>query len=247
MVTRSQIKEYASLKDSKARSESGLFIAEGHKTVREGLASECPCEIILVREGFFGHDEETDRMVSNRRVEVLDEGDFLKVAGTENPQGVVGIFGFRNLLTASLDAQHIIVLFDIADPRNVGTIIRSADWFGFPQLLVGETCVDIFNDKVVRSTMGSIFHCRYLRSADLLADLAALRPAYSVITADLDGVDYRQRATGGKSAFVFSNEARGPSEGILAITDQVVTIPGSGEAESLNVSCAASIVMAAAR
>jgi TrmH family RNA methyltransferase len=104
--------------------------------------------------------------------------------------------------------------------------------------------VDIFNDKVLRSTMGSIFHSRFLQSVDLAADLTALKAEYRIVTADLGGTDYRARKGGGKNAFVFSNEARGPSPAILELTDEIVTIPGGGQAESLNVSCAAAVIMA---
>lgn len=247
MVSKGELKRYASLKQRKARAESGLFLAEGHKLVREGLESGCPCEIAFVREGFFGDDEETDRLLSNRRVEILGEQEFRKLADTESPQGVVAVFDWRGLVAERPSAEDLVALFDLSDPRNLGTIVRSADWFGFPELVVGEGCVDLFNEKTVRSTMGSIFHCRYVLSKDLVAELAALRPEYRVVTADLGGTDYRRRRRGGKTVTVFSNEARGPSEAILGITDEVITIPGLGRAESLNVSSAASIVMAAWR
>ena len=247
MFTKSRLKFYASLKDRKARAESGLFIAEGHKIVQEGLRSGCPCEAAFVREGFFGDNEETDRLLSNQNVAVLGEKDFRRLTDTENPQGVLAVFDWRGLLAKSPVEENLIVLFDVADPRNMGTIIRSADWFGFLELVVGETCVDIFNEKVVRSTMGSIFHCRFILAADLAAELRGLKPEYRVVTADIGGLDYRKRRRGGKSAIVFSNETRGPSEAILALTDETITIPGSGLAESLNVSCAAAIIMAGYR
>ena len=247
MVNKSQLKFYASLKDRRARAETGLFIAEGHKAVQEGLKSGCPCEAAFVREGFFGENEETDRLLSNRTVEVLEERDFRRLANTESPQGVLAVFDRRGLLAPSPTERDLVVLYDLADPRNMGTIIRSADWFGFRDILVGETCVDIFNEKVVRSTMGSIFHCRFILAADLAADLRALKPEYRVLTADTGGVDYRNRKRGGKTAVVFSNETRGPSDAILALTDERITIPGFGRAESLNVSCAAAIILASYR
>jgi len=244
MVSKGSLKLYASLKERRVRAESGLFVAEGNKIVREGLASPCPCEAVFVREGFFGHDEETDRLLSARKVEVLGEQDFRRLSGTEHSQGVLAVFDYRCLLAPALAADRAIVLFDLADPRNMGTIIRSADWFGIHEIVVGETCVDIFNEKVVRSTMGSIFHCRFLMPSDLLAELGRLKGGYRLVTADMGGLDYRSLPRGGRSLYLFSNEARGPSEAILALSDAVVTIPGGGGAESLNVSCAAAIIMA---
>ncbi len=244
MTTKSRLKHYASLKDRKARAESHLFIAEGRKIVAEGLRSGCPCEAVFVRKGYLGGDEEMSRLLSGREMEVLDDLEFKKLSDTRNPQGILGIFDYRKLLVKDVAEETIIALFDVADPRNMGTIIRSADWFGIRELLIGESCVDLFNDKVVRSTMGSIFHNRFHLASDLLAALSALKPEYRVVTADIGGVDYRKRRKGGKSVFVFSNEARGPSEAMLAISDEIVTIAGKGRAESLNVSCAAAVIMA---
>jgi len=244
MATKSEMKRYASLKDRKARAESDLFIAEGRKIVTEGLRSGCPCENVFVRKGYLGGDEEMNRLLSGREMEVLDEQEFRKLSDTRNPQGILGIFDYRNLLVKDLAEDTIIALFDVADPRNMGTIIRSADWFGIREIVIGETCVDLFNDKVVRSTMGSIFHNRFHLASDLSSTLSALKPEYRIVTADIGGADYRKRRIGGKRVFVFSNEARGPSRDILEISDEIVTITGKGRAESLNVSCAAAIIMA---
>jgi len=244
VFSRSRLKLYSSLKEKKARQETGLFIAEGHKILKEGLQSSCPCEIVFVREGFFGQNDETDRLLSNQRVEVLDDQDFGKLAGTEASQGVVGIFDFRSLIVPRLEGRGIVALYDVADPRNLGTILRTADWFGLHDFLIGETCVDIFNEKVIRSTMGSVFHSRFFIAEDLIESLRSLKDTHRILTADLGGADYRSAAWGGSWAVVFSNEARGPSDAILALTDAILTIQGRGQAESLNVASAAAIILA---
>lgn len=239
------LKFYASLKQRKYRELSGLFLAEGRKLVEEGLRSACPCAAVFVREGFYGRHEETDALLSAAPAYLLAERDFDKLAETEHPQGLIGVFDWRGLCAEKPTAAVLPVLFDVADPRNMGTITRSADWFGFPEILLGETCVDPFNEKAVRSGMGSVFRMRHIRSADLVADLKKLKERYRIVAADLDGRDYRGFRGGPPSAFVFSNEARGPSEEILALSDDIATIPGSGRAESLSVAVAASIMLAA--
>jgi TrmH family RNA methyltransferase len=246
VITKNQLKFYAGLKERKARAETGLFLVEGHKVVGEGLKSACPCEAIFVRRGFSGRDGVTEELLHHPKATVLDPDDFNRLARTDNPQGMLGVFDYRPLLVKAVAAPDVLVLFDMADPRNMGTIIRTADWFGLREFVIGETCVDIFNEKVVRSTTGSIFHCRFVLADSLEAQLAAMRPEYRVVTADIGGVDYRRRQRGGKTALVFSNEARGPSEAILALTDEVITIPGGGRAESLNVAQAAAIIIASA-
>lgn len=241
------LKFFASLKTRKARLESGLFLAEGRKIVEEGLRSGCPCEAVFVREGFYGRHEDTDALLSTAHAVVLPERDFLKLADTEHPQGLIAAFGYGGLLSTEPSERFVPALFDIADPRNMGTIVRSADWFGFPELIVGETCVDPFNAKAVRSSMGSVFRTRFVQCEDLAASLRALKARYRIVVADLDGRDYREFKEAADSVFVFSNEARGPSDAILALADELATVPGSGGAESLSVAVAASVFMAGLR
>ncbi len=239
------LKFYASLKQRKAREESGLFLAEGRKVVEEGLRSGCPCDAVFVREGFYGRYEETDALLSGANAVLLSEREFDRLADTEHPQGLIGAFRSASLVVPEPAAPLLPALFDVADPRNLGTIVRSADWFGFPELLLGGTCVDPFNAKAVRSSMGSVFRTRFVLCEDLAARLAGLKERYRVLVADLDGRDYREFRDGLPSVLVFSNEARGPSAEILALADGIATIPGAGGAESLSVAIAASVFMAA--
>lgn len=242
MATKEEIKYYASLKQKKAREESGLFIAEGRKIVAEGLKSPCGCARLFVKAGAEKSDPEIAALVEGWSYEALGEADFNRISDTESSQGVIGIFDYRKLIIRKPSSEKLVALFDLSDPRNVGTITRTCDWFGLKELLIGETCVDLFNPKAVRSTMGSIFHCRYLMPESLAEDLASYKKSYRIITADIDGTDYRSFDYSGKGIYVFSNEARGPSDEILALSDALVTIPGAGKAESLNVACAASII-----
>ncbi|MFA6506323.1 MAG: RNA methyltransferase [Treponemataceae bacterium] len=244
MATKDEIKYYASLKQKKAREESGLFIAEGRKIVAEGLKSPCECARLFVKAGTPKSDPDVASLLEGWSYETLGELDFDRISDTENSQGVIGIFDYRKLIIQKPTADRLIALFDLADPRNMGTITRTCDWFGIKELLIGETCVDLFNPKTIRSTMGSIFHTRFILSKNLVDELGRYRETYKIVTADVAGTDYRAFDYSGKGIYVFSNEARGPSDGILAATDEVVTIPGGGKAESLNVASAASIIVA---
>jgi RNA methyltransferase, TrmH family len=242
-ITR-DLKFYSSLKLRKNRAESGLFLAEGRRVVEDGLRSGCPCEVVFVREGFFGKHEETDALLSVANTVILSDKDFMKLSDTEAPQGLIGVFQSKGLISKEPTAACLPALFDVADPRNLGGIVRSADWFGFTELLLGESCVDPFNGKAVRSSMGAVFRTRFLICEDLQKRLAELKSRYRIVVADLDGTDYREFGKDPDSIFVFSNEARGPSEGILALADDIATIPGSGRGESLSVAVAAAVMMA---
>ena len=239
-----ELKRHVALKERRTRQESRLFLAEGRKIVCEGLQSGCACPVVYVREGFFGQYEEADSLLSAANTVVLAERDFARLAQTEHPQGLIGVFDYSSLIVSEPAAQVLPVLFDIGDPRNVGNIIRTADWFGFHELLIGETCADPFGGKAVRSSMASIFRCR-LVLADALSDrLAELKKMYRIVVADLDGEDYRSFRPDRSTAVVFSNEARGPSAELLALADGIATIPGSGSAESLSVATAAAVMLA---
>ena len=243
MATRTEIKFYSSLKQRKNRAESRLFIAEGRKIVEEGLKSSCGCIGLFVEAGAAAKNPALEALIADQPYETLSAAEFGQISDTEHPQGILGVFDYEALLIERAVGPRIVALFDVADPRNMGTIIRSSDWFGIHELMIGETCVDPFNPKVVRSTMGSVFHNRFVFAPDLIAALKSYKSGYSLIAADMDGQDYRGFPYGERSILIFSNEARGPSEGILALTDGIVTIPGSGQAESLNVACAATVIM----
>jgi len=234
-----------SLKNRKTRYEHGLFLAEGRKIVTEGLQSGCPCQAVYVREGFFGHFEAVDSLLSTANTIILPEAEFRKLAETEQPQGLIGVFSFRELTIREPAGPVVPVLYDVADPRNVGNIIRCADWFGNNQIVIGETCADPFGSKAVRSSMGSIFRSKIVQPDNLESCLAELKKHYRLVVADLDGQDYRTFRDGKASALVFSNEARGPSAGLLALADCIATIPGAGQTESLSVASAAAIMLAA--
>jgi TrmH family RNA methyltransferase len=239
------IRFYAGLKQRRNRADSGLFLAEGRRLIEDGLRSGCPCEVVFVREGFFGRYPETDALLSLSNSVVLGERDFVRLSDTEHSQGLVAVFHSKGLVGDEPTVASLPTLFDVADPRNLGSIVRSADWFGFGELLLGESCVDPFNGKAVRSSMGAVFRTRFLLCDDLVARLAELKSRYRIVVADLDGQDYREFRNGPPAAFVFSNEARGPTAEILALADAIATIPGAGRGESLSVAVAAAVMLAA--
>ncbi len=244
MITKNEFKQYISLKQKNARVETGLFIAEGRNVVKEGILHNAVSEIIFITKDFLDVNSEFRQILKGRKTEILDDRDFERIADTDNPQGIVGIFQNKSLLTERITINRTIALYEINDPRNMGTIIRTADWFGIDEILISQGSVDVFNPKVIRSTMGSIFHVRIIITEDIKGALFELRSTgYKIAVADMGGTSYRSVRGLEKVAAVFSNEARGPSDSITALADIVATIPGNGSAESLNVACAASVIM----
>lgn len=172
------------------------------------------------------------------------------VSDTVTAQGVIAVVRQEHpsLQTVVQDAspESVLVALDgVGDPGNLGSIIRTADWFGAQGVLVGRQSVDLYNPKVVRSTMGSLFHLPVVQDVDLLAALSHARESgYTIYGADVDGETHFDRVRfANKAVLVLGNEAWGMSDAVRALTDVRVTIRRYGSAESLNVGVACGILL----
>jgi TrmH family RNA methyltransferase len=182
-------------------------------------------------------------------VKELGEVELNQVADTIHAQGVVAVVQQK---THTIDEEHLrraslIVAADgVSDPGNLGSIVRSSDWFAADMVLLGQGCVDLYNDKVVRSTVGSILHVPVVEGVDLPSALASIKESgFSVVAFSGDGKQtYAEHRPTEKQVVVFGNEAHGVSREVRGIADSVVRIPKYGKAESLNVGVACGIVLA---
>lgn len=253
-ATKAQIRHLRDLHRKKERAEAGTFLVEGVRLVREALASSSPME------GFYYTEAAaTDRAVmdlitlAGKRtpdVHRLSARDMDAVSDTTTSQGVIAEFRQHHppvdaVLRAGEEESVLVALDGVADPGNLGSIIRSADWFGVQGVLVGHQSVDLYNPKVVRSTMGSIFHLPVVPDVDLLAVLSRARAiGYTVYGADAAGEMHFDRMTfARKSVLVLGNEAWGLSDAVKGLTDVRVAIRRYGAAESLNVGVACGILL----
>lgn len=247
MISANKLKYYTSLLQKKYRDEESKFIAEGLKIVEEGLTSSYECEVVFLRKDFYIENISLHGLIKDKGIEVvsLSEKEFSRVSDSKSPQGISAVFikpaivspeGLKASVAASMDR--------IADPGNIGTIIRSCDWFGVKDLIIGKDNADIFNPKTIRSSMGSIFHLNLFFSSDLQESLTLLKKKdYKIITADLKGTDLFSYQFSKKCIIVFSSEAHGVSPEIKEISDTILTIPGFGKAESLNVASASAVIL----
>lgn len=177
------------------------------------------------------------------RVLLLEKGVLEKIADTVTPQPLLGVFACEELPLEEVgDASLVLVMVDVRDPGNFGTLVRSADAAGFSAVVTTTGTVDPYNPKAVRSSAGSIFHVPLVRGGEAASTLSALKAKGLRVVAttvrakrSFDAYDWRQ-----PSAVVVGNEANGlPSD--LVVTERV-HIPMAGRAESLNVSMAATLV-----
>lgn len=251
MLTTNEIKQFASLKQKKFRLEHGKYLIEGFHLIEECLSSPHGLEYIILRNDvdLQGHTAILEKIAQNKTiVEPLPEKLFNKLVDTESSQGIVGVVKRPDFKKANSNSELIIALDKVSDPGNLGTIIRTAYWFGVDQILLSEGCADPYNPKVVRSTQGGIFHCSITEDADLAVDLKKLETkGYSVYLFTLDSErslsQISKSSESGKSVLVFGSEAHGISNEIIEQGFEKVKIEGYSESESLNVAISAGIAM----
>ncbi len=237
------IKKISSLKQKKYRQLFGLFLAEGEKLCEELLKSRYVIDSLYISERFLiTNPEIIDFSKKNpQNVFTLSEKDFNKITDTQTPQGIAAtsfIIEDKPLLN-----NPFIVLDEISDPGNTGTIIRTADWFGFRQVFMSEGCADIYNPKTIRSSMGSLFNMKIIQSGDIRLFLKKHFADAVLYVSSLDeAVDIKEINVNNKLfGVVFGNESRGVSKELNEIADIKFKINGKGHAESLNVAVAAGI------
>ncbi|MGE5431861.1 MAG: TrmH family RNA methyltransferase [Syntrophomonadaceae bacterium] len=247
MLSKIELKYYASLLRKKIRIEEEKFLAEGRRMVEEGLHSVYKCEIVFASTHFRENNPDFMEQLTdlNLRIENVTNSDFLKLSDTENPQGVAAVFKMPDVKGNIGKSDLIVALENVSDPGNAGTIIRTSDWFGIKEVILSQNSVELYNPKVLRSSMGSVFHLHAFESPDFFETLRELKSkGYKILCADMEGEDVFGFNPKEKSVIVLSSEAQGPSEELLSLSDNVLSIPKLGRAESLNVASASAVMLA---
>ena len=243
------VKHVKKLKEKKYREEYGEFLVEGIKMIEEAIKEEAKIKQIVVCEdckNSGGIPKDLLYEIAKYDCIYVAEKVFTQMTDVSNPQGILAIIDKSVNKEAETDfkAELILVLDNIQDPGNMGTILRTADSINLKQILVSKGSSDVYNPKVVRSTMGAIFRVKVIECEDLVKTIKELKKhKINVYATDLRtdktiyDVDYK------KSAIVIGNEANGVSGEILDVADQKIKIPMLGETESLNAAVATSIVL----
>lgn len=232
-------KNLKKLKVKKYREIERLFLAEGRKFLE---FKEVP-KIVIFKEGV---SEETMALPEKYQCKqiVLSEKLFKELSSQENSQGVIICYNSKNQKLETL-GKNVLVLNRVTDPGNLGTIIRVADAAGFNDIILTKGSVDCYNEKTVRSSMGSILSVNiYYVEEEEIIELLKER-GYKVIATALekDSIPYTEMKLEEKNAFVFGNEGDGISQNILLKSDEKIIIPIYGSAESLNVAMATGIIL----
>lgn len=245
MLTENIRKHLKKLTQKKYRREFGEFIIEGIKGVEEALSSGLKIKMVILEED--KRSEIIMPLFVDAGPEVLyaNKNDIKEIKTTETFPGILAVVSMPQTKLTDFDfTQPILCLDGVKDPGNLGTIIRTADWFGIKNILLSEDCVDPYNEKVVRSTMGSIFRANILESDNILKDVIELKKEnYEVVGLQMEGENALETKFSAKSIFVFGSESHGISQTLQKFLDKSCTIPKIGEAESLNVGIAVGIVL----
>jgi TrmH family RNA methyltransferase len=237
----SQVKEALSLiEKKKTRRKEGKFVVEGEHLVIEAGPD---IEFIL-----YSADMQAVRAASGRGIQCyrISKKVFSLLTSVETPQGVLAVVKKKEYTVRDiLDRAGIIVLcVGVQDPGNLGTIIRGADAAGAAGVMLSRGTADLYNQKVIRSTMGSLFHLPVLKIDDLEETVRSFkRSKIKVVGADVSGKDYWRSDLSGPAALLIGNEGAGLPENVLKICDEVVKIPMPGKAESLNAAVSATVIM----
>ncbi len=235
MITKNQIKLIISLQQKKFRIEHRLFVAEGEKVIRELLNSKFELEHLYETDSIFD-----DLTITNHTK--INQSDLNKISSLATANNCLALFKIPKNELSNNDGL-IVVLDDIRDPGNLGTIIRLCDWFGVSELVCSLETVDVYNSKVVQATMGSltrvaINYCdlhKFLSNTDL--------PIFGTF---MDGNSIYKTNLPKKGIVVMGNEANGISEKLEKLIKNRLSIPRFGsiqKTESLNVATATAIVL----
>ena len=242
------IKHIKKLKDKKYRDESKEYIVEGIKMIEEAINEKADIKKIIICEDC----EKSESIPKELRYEIakhecvyVTDKIFESITGVVSPQGIIAIINKEKQIKQIDNTQEIIVVLDdIQDPGNLGTILRTVDSIGINQLIISKGTADPYNPKVVRSTMGAIFRVKIIESEDLLETLKEIKKQkYKLVVTSLQTdyslyeIDYNRKV------IVIGNEANGVKKEIQDIADEKIKIPMLGKTESLNASVATGIVL----
>ena len=243
MLSKARIKYIQSLYQKKFRDESEYFVIEGPKIVSEFIQS-VPQQIenIYSLHEWLHQEDSNLRLVNPASIAEIDESTLKSISNQMAPNQVLAIvkkweqnsqFDFENSLGLILDG--------IRDPGNLGTIIRIADWFGVNSILCSEDCVELYNPKVIQSTMGSILRVKV--AYENLDSWIETNENVKIYATAMDGKPIYEFKAVKEGAIVIGNEATGIRDSVIKKAHEIITIPSVGKAQSLNAAVATGIIL----
>jgi len=252
MLSKEKLKELLKLKTKKGRGQEGKFLVEGLRLCEEAADSFWSIESVLFN-SFFEQKTRGKKLLeklhnSNAKMIPVRSHDLEKLSDTVAAQGIICVV---KTMRHSIDdlwkrnSKLIIALDGIRDPGNVGTLIRSADALGVDGVILSDDTVELYNPKLVRSTMGSIFHLPIFDEVNLEKTIPELKKQkFRIFGTDVkEGKNLYDLNHSGKICLLIGSEAEGLNKDLLSLSDEIIHIPIYGKAESLNVAVAGGILL----
>lgn len=228
------------LHDRKGRNEHKLFLVEGEVSVLEFIESDYQLEVMYGSSEFFKDHSEVIRILGDKAIEV-SKSEIEKMGTLSSNDQAIAVFHQKALPEFVMGEEIVLVLSDVNDPGNLGTIIRIADWYGIKKIIASPTTVDVYNSKVISATKGS-----FARVQVYYQDLEQFFENHSgvpVLGADLHGENVHTFSFPVKGILLMGSESHGIHPTLKQYITQNVTIPKYGDAESLNVGVATAVIL----
>ncbi len=245
-ATNDKIKDIKKLiKSASYRREKGLYVVEGIRMFREIPPEDIAA--VYVSEGAYDKLKgELSLLVKEEDITFVADHVFSSMSDTNTPQGVMGLvrmrkIDFKDLISGQSD--FLLIAERLQDPGNLGTIIRTAEGAGATGIILSSDSVDMYNPKVIRSTMGSVFRVPIYVSEDLAYDIDRLKEhGVCIYGAHLEGKEFYDEDFKGSCGFLIGNEGNGLSEAISSKADKLIRIPMCGKLESLNAATSVAVI-----
>lgn len=241
----SLFKETKKLKERRNRTKEGKYLIEGFRLIQEAFKADMEIEnLIIDEESQEKLNEYLDGYISKENVYIIKKNLFTMLTSTETPQGAIAVVKSKELKKETKGGFYLLC-DKVQDPGNLGTIIRTAHAAGVDGIILTKGTVDIYNDKVIRSTMGSLFYIPIIQDDDNLSFTKKLKDdGFSLVATSLqESKDFFKSDLKGKIILSVGNEGNGISKEVFSLADKKVKIPMPGGAESLNVAIATSIIL----
>ncbi|MBE6053040.1 MAG: RNA methyltransferase [Clostridium sartagoforme] len=239
-------KHIKKLKERRHRDKEGLFILEGFRLIEEAIKANMEIDSVIISKGYEERFQEflISYNLLKRKTNILANNLFNEISSTENSQGIIAIVK-KEHYEKSLNGDFYLICDKVQDPGNLGTIIRTAHAAGANGIILTKGTVDIYNDKTIRSTMGSIFYIPVIYDDENYSIIRSLKEeGFSLVATSLkESKNFFEENLKGKIILAVGNEGNGISNELFELADKKVKIPMPGGAESLNVSIATSIIL----
>ncbi|GAA0075805.1 RNA methyltransferase [Clostridium sp. CTA-5] len=238
-------KDTKKLKDRKNRNKNNKYVIEGFRLIDEGFKANLDIDYLMLTKNAYEKIETYlgDEIKDKVKIYCISDNLFKDLTSTENPQGIIAVTSMKQ---KKFDVSGDFYLFcdKLQDPGNMGTIIRTAHAAGVNGIILSKGTVDIYNEKTIRATMGSLFYLPIYYDEDLSLIKNLKQDGFKLVVTSLESSeDFFKEELSGKIILTVGNEGNGVSEEVLNLADSRVKIPMPGGAESLNVAIATSIII----